>query len=70
MLVIVLYLLGLPGFRKFRGGGSSGNFRNLKVGGGGGVEEFSGSRWGWPLSNNDIFQGGSDPNDTMQHIQI
>ena len=30
-----------------------------------GVEKFSGSRGGWPMSDNDIFQGGQTPDDTM-----
>ena len=57
-------------FVNLGGGGSSGNFLNFK-----GVEEFSGSRGmriygrltnfqypreGWPMSDNNIFQGGSD----------
>ena len=62
-------------FVNLGGGGSSGNFLNFK-----GVEEFSGSRGmriygrltnfqypreGWPMSDNNIFQGGFRPPKTL-----
>ena len=48
------------GFRNFGGGGSSGNFRNFK-----GVLRNFQDPGGWPMSDNDIFQGVQTPDDTM-----
>ena len=63
--VIVIYLLGMlvkfGRFSKCQGGG----LRNFHDPGGNedlwGVGKFSGSKGGWPMSDNDIFQGVSDP---------